>query len=271
MKTPITYYGGKQQMADLIISRMPKHNIYCEPYFGGGAVFFAKGPSYLEAINDINDRLIIFYRQLKNNFFELSDLIHDTLHCESEYKRAKAIYNNWRSASDVEVAWSVWMMTNCSFSGTPEGGWKWCNGSAGSHSGIVLQHERDRFTKKLWERLQNVQISCRDALTVIEQRDTEGTFFYLDPPYPGADQKHYRGFTIDHLAELLKVLEGIKGKFMLSCFMSDVLKKAIRRNEWHLEVIDMPMMVANFQGEARRKEECLIMNYEIKEKGLFDM
>ena len=61
MKTPITYYGGKQLLASTIVSMIPEHRIYCEPYFGGGAVFFAKEPSYLEAINDLNDRLMIFY------------------------------------------------------------------------------------------------------------------------------------------------------------------------------------------------------------------
>lgn len=52
MRTPITYYGGKQQLAAKIISMMPAHKIYCEPFFGGGAVFFQKPKSYLEVIND---------------------------------------------------------------------------------------------------------------------------------------------------------------------------------------------------------------------------
>ena len=44
MKTPITYYGGKQRLCKQILSMMPPHKIYCEPYFGGGAVFFSKWP-----------------------------------------------------------------------------------------------------------------------------------------------------------------------------------------------------------------------------------
>ena len=66
MKTPITYYGGKQLLAPTIINMIPTHRIYCEPYFGGGAVFFAKEASWLEAINDINDRLMTFYEVLQN-------------------------------------------------------------------------------------------------------------------------------------------------------------------------------------------------------------
>ena len=42
MKTPISYYGGKQQLASKIVSLLPEHKIYCEPFIGGAAVLFAK-------------------------------------------------------------------------------------------------------------------------------------------------------------------------------------------------------------------------------------
>lgn len=33
IKTPISYYGGKQSMIKDIIPLIPKHNIYVEPFF----------------------------------------------------------------------------------------------------------------------------------------------------------------------------------------------------------------------------------------------
>ena len=42
MKTPITYYGGKQTLLKYLLPLIPQHKLYCEPFFGGGAVFFAK-------------------------------------------------------------------------------------------------------------------------------------------------------------------------------------------------------------------------------------
>lgn len=171
IKTPITYYGGKQQMLPTILPMIPSHRIYCEPYFGGGAVFFGKGPSYLEAINDINENLITFYLQMQNNFEELFDKVQHSLCCESEWKRARRIWQG-EQATDLERAWAVWMLTNFSFSGSPDGGWKWCNGSAGSHTGRVMRHARENFTHALHDRLKDVQISCRDALLCIDQRDT---------------------------------------------------------------------------------------------------
>lgn len=62
MKTPITYWGGKQQLTQEILRLIPKHKQYDEPFFGGGAVFFSKWPSEVEFINDINGEMINFYR-----------------------------------------------------------------------------------------------------------------------------------------------------------------------------------------------------------------
>lgn len=34
LKTPISYYGGKQNMLKHILPLVPEHKIYIEPYFG---------------------------------------------------------------------------------------------------------------------------------------------------------------------------------------------------------------------------------------------
>lgn len=150
-------------------------------------------------------------------------------------------------------------MTNFSYSGSPVGGWKWCNGTAGSHSGVFMRRKRDEFTIALKNRLQDVQISCRDALNVIKQRDTEDTFFYLDPPYPNCDQKHYSGYTIEKLEELLMMLQDIKGKFILSNYNSTMLDSYIDVNGWNKIEIDMPLSVANLT-RSKRKVEVLVSN-----------
>jgi DNA adenine methylase len=41
MKTPLTYYGGKQQLSATILKLIPEHKRYVEPFTGGSAVFFA--------------------------------------------------------------------------------------------------------------------------------------------------------------------------------------------------------------------------------------
>jgi DNA adenine methylase len=47
---------------------IPEHRIYCEPFCGGAAVFFAKEPSEVEIINDTNGELINFYEVCRRDF-----------------------------------------------------------------------------------------------------------------------------------------------------------------------------------------------------------
>lgn len=72
MKPPLTYFGGKQQLTENILPLIPRHDLYCEPFFGGGALFFAKAPSPTEVINDRINILIDFYRVCQTNFEALA-------------------------------------------------------------------------------------------------------------------------------------------------------------------------------------------------------
>jgi len=61
MKTPIPYYGGKQEMVKDILPLIPKHHVYCEPFAGGASVFFGKKPANINVINDINGHVVNFW------------------------------------------------------------------------------------------------------------------------------------------------------------------------------------------------------------------
>jgi DNA adenine methylase len=42
LRTPISYYGGKQRLAARILKLFPQHRTYVEPFLGGAALFLAK-------------------------------------------------------------------------------------------------------------------------------------------------------------------------------------------------------------------------------------
>lgn len=92
MKTPITYWGGKQTLAALIISKIPEHTTYCEPFLGGGAVFWQKQPSKVEIINDLNGEVVNFYRVLKTQFPELQERIQATPHSRQCYTDQQILF-----------------------------------------------------------------------------------------------------------------------------------------------------------------------------------
>src|ERR1700744_2874041 len=116
MKPPLTYYGGKQNIAPLIISLIPEHVLYAEPFTGGGAVFFHKPPSRSEVLNDTNGELMNFYRVTRNNFESLQKMIRDTLHSRNAFRQAEVIYHNPDLFDEVERAWAVWVICAQAFS-----------------------------------------------------------------------------------------------------------------------------------------------------------
>lgn len=260
--SPLTYYGGKKRLAAEIIRLMPAHSIYVEPYFGGGAVFFAKQPSYLEVINDINDNLVNFYRICKTRFNDLYREINALIYAESLFIWAKRVYDREIEADELQRAVAVFIVFNMSTNSNPNAGWRADNGTGGSHVAIVFRHKVENFCPWICQRLLTVQISCRDALKVIKQRDTKDTFFYLDPPYLNANQGHYSGFFTEDMRQLLDLLTTIKGKFLLSNYQSDILSQYLQKENWLLKEITMRKDISHRYGSSQ-KTEWLISNYSM--------
>lgn len=65
MQTIIKWPGGKTKEFPYIKDMIPTFNLYIEPFFGGGAIFFQLKPQKA-IINDICSELIEFYRFLKD-------------------------------------------------------------------------------------------------------------------------------------------------------------------------------------------------------------
>jgi DNA adenine methylase len=184
MKTPITYYGGKQQLAKAISRLIPPHKIYVEPFMGGGAVYFSKSPSEVEIINDISGEMVNFYKVMKNDFSALKKEIDGTLHSRKTHRRACIIFENPDMFDAVKRAWAVFALANMSFGGDMTAGFGY---DLSGWETRALSAKVESFTEAFAKRLRNTQIECCDALKIIKTRDTPDTFFYLDPPYPDTD------------------------------------------------------------------------------------
>lgn len=257
LKTPISYYGGKQSMLKVIMPLIPNHSIYIEPFFGGGAVFWAKDKTGSEVINDYNGMVVNFYQQLKVNFEELKQKIDATLYSREVYKAAMFVYNHPYIHSDIYKAWAFWV---CCIQGYSNkiGSWR---GSSTRHKEALLNfNKKEAFTIDLSERLKTTQIECTDAVKLVKDKDTPETFFYIDPPYVDSNQGHYGGYMQAHFDKLLESLQGIKGKFLLSSYPNDGLSEYTQRNGWYSKAIDMQLSASN---SKRRKTEMLTANYPI--------
>lgn len=263
MKTPISYYGGKQKLASTILQLIPEHTLYCEPFVGGAAIFFAKERSRVEVINDVNKEMINFYRTVQNEYVSLEKEIKITLHSRDLHRKANVIYNNPDMFSEVKRAWAVWVMSTQSFASMLDGSWGY--DIAKNTTTTKISNKRTSFTEDYAIRLQNVQIECADAIRIIKARDNKNSFFYCDPPYYNSDMGHYDGYTIEDYEVLLKTLSKLKGKFLLSSYPSPILSTYTKRFGWHQREIKQSVSVANNNGKPRKsKTEVLTANYPLK-------
>lgn len=257
MKTPISYYGGKQQMVPVLLELEPEHDGYSESFFGGGAYLFAKAPKKIEVINDKNQEVINFYRVAKNDFLKLKALVDETLHSRELYQDALHIYARPTMFNDVKRAWAFWILCNQGF-GSKIGTWGYDR-----HDNSLakkLGNAKIRFTTELEDRLSHVQVECTDANQVIKSRDREGMFHYVDPPYFNSDCGHYDGYTLEDFRNLLETLSKLDGKFLLSSYDSPILKEWVKSQGWKQQFFQQTVSV-NGKGKRKPKVEVLTANY----------
>ena len=238
---------------------MPEHRLYCEPFAGGAAVFFAKEPSKVEILNDTNGELINCYHVVKRDFTALEQEVRLSLHSRRQHQHAWVIYKNPDLFDPVKRAWAIWMLANSSYGCniTDTFGYDRTGGTSKK-----MDNKRIGFTAAYADRLKRVQIENCDALRIIKTRNTADSFFYLDPPYVGADQGHYDGYTQEDFDGLLETLESLKGKFLLSSYRNKALTAAAKRNGWYTLEFKMFCSMTN-RYELKDKIEVMTANYPI--------
>ncbi len=270
MKTPISYYGGKQRLVPEILPLIPKHTQYVEPFCGGAAVFWAKDKSAREVLNDYDLRVVNFWEVLQADYDGLAAKICSTLHSEHQYKRSAAILKAGR-VDALEFAWAFWVQVNMSFSNKLMGGFAHGGNQMdiGSFAKILVSNKR-KLLSALSERLEGCEIFCRDAVKLIQQKDGPDTFFYFDPPYKGSECGHYEGKqeVFDRLLELLPTLQG---KWLMSSYPDERLTALRLEHGWKSDDLDRNLSVSGKHNAGKRKTECLTYNYTLADEpiGLF--
>lgn len=96
----IKYRGGKSKEIPHIMGHIPRFaGRYIEPFFGGGALFFHLEPEQA-IINDINPKLIGFYRGVRDDYNhlrrELDEIERQYTNNRKDFDTLKALYPNER-------------------------------------------------------------------------------------------------------------------------------------------------------------------------------
>ncbi len=79
---PISYAGGKAKVVKRILSPLfpTEFEDFYEPFIGGGSVSLFMSQLYPEKkffVNDINDKLIMFWNALQNDIDEVMQILHN--------------------------------------------------------------------------------------------------------------------------------------------------------------------------------------------------
>lgn len=269
---PLKWHGGKGafqgKLAKWILSLMPDHTHYVEPYFGGGSVLLRKNPEGVsEVANDINGNLVNFWRVLREcpeDLIKILELLPFSRDQFNAAKEASPLYclqsavdffvcnRQSRQGLGKDFATLTKSRLRCGMNEQASSWW-------GAIEGLP----------EIAERLKRVVIENRPALDLIEAEDSPKTLFYLDPPYLhetrsstgeyGANEMTWE----DHLA-LLRALMMVEGKFLLSGYRSPAYDQAAVLCGWTRHEFDIPNNAASGKKKDTRTE-CIYTNVEPKE------
>lgn len=241
-----------------IVPEIPKHTVYTEAFAGGIAVLFAKEPSELEVINDTNGELVNFYKVCKTQFKELKEEIDSTIHSRDVHCLAGFIYNYPSFFTPVKRAWAVWTLSKTSFASKFDGSFGY--DVKGNSMPKKLLNAKSNFTSELISRLDRITIENTDGTGLIESRDSENAFHFVDPPYVNTSMAHYTGSFADaDFSHLLSILSSVKGKFMLTMFPNDELDKFVKKYKWR--VVEVERHISASRVNRRKQIELIVMNY----------
>jgi DNA adenine methylase len=253
MVGPLAYLGGKNRVAQKIISFIPEHTCYIEPFCGGAQVFFHKEPSEVEILNDLDEEVF--------NFLRVCQLHHHEL---VRYLQFCTVSRKWfelfqkqdpKTLSDIQrAARFFYLQKNC-YGGLV----KRQNFKVSVQDGPNYNPHRIPMVLHLThERLLGVQLECLPYQDVLKKYDRPETFFYLDPPY--FNLPYYKfNFNEENYVELANLLKGLQGRFLLSLNDTPEIREIFA---------DFKIHGLTFSYSAQRKtgklyKEVLISNYSL--------
>lgn len=206
-KIVLHQYGGKASMAKWIVSHFPEHRVYLEPFCGSAAVLLAKPPSFIEIVNDLNERIINVFRQIQQHPQELAALLWATPFANANWRRA--------ACNDLEEAAQFIAQKQQFFSGN-------CKSSTWTVDACPAPHKP---VPKVWAdwflrilpaaaRLKDVTLLCEDAIKAIKRvAHKPEALIYVDPPYVGHENEY--DYAVDY-DELVWVCNEAKAKVIVS-------------------------------------------------------
>jgi DNA adenine methylase len=256
----VKWAGGKRNIVEELLNRLPAEIInYYEPFLGGGALFYrVKSENY--NISDLNIHLINAYNSIKLDYKKVIKSLkeHKTNDSKEYYysvrKKLNIIRNNFNRA-----ALFIYLNKTC-------------------YSGLYRVNSKGIFNVP-YANYENAQIFDEENFRLVSLKlekttITSGTFenidikknsfYYFDPPYHKTyssyskegfnDQSHIK------LAEICTKIDQIGSKFMLSNSDTPFIRELFKNFE--IEKISASRYLTGKYKNNSKIQELIIRNYK---------
>jgi len=248
--------GNKQAVAKKILPYFPPHDIYIEPFFGAGGMFFNKPRAKHNFLNDNDDEVFNLYmvvlEERERLKFELSRMpVHQSL------------WKHWKTnipEDRVLKAVRFLFYSNFGYMGKPD----------------TLHIKAENPLESTLLELNGINLSgCKftnldfeAAIRAICLPDSDkcNAFCYCDPPYLDRGHNYQEGnaWNETELARLFDVLERRGCKYAVSEFDNPTVIQMAKDRGLQVHII------GERQNMKNRRVEILITNYEpSRQLGLF--
>src|SRR5512133_204214 len=263
----LKWAGGKTPLTERILQLLPtKIDAYYEPFFGGGAVFFAlarEGRLRRAVLSDANEELINLYRALKSDVDAVVTELRKMTVSEEEYYRIRDL----RPRSDAKRAARTIYLNKTGFNGLYRV----------NRSGLFNVPYGRHVNPKICDE-PNLR-AVADVLTNLNvellQQDFEQTCrlarskdaVYLDPPYlplsPTASFTSYdrHPFGLTEHERLARIFDELTKRNVPAVLSNSCTPESERLYQAH--AIEHPLVARNINRDAKKRgkiKEILVRN-----------
>lgn len=217
LKPVIKANDGRGGIAEWIVDKFPENYRemnYLEPFVGSGSVLLQKDPSKEEVINDLDSELMSIWWSVRDEPKLFVSKIKRIEHKESIFRK----YHKKNESEYLNIAVKEFLLRHMSKSGLKK---------------TYLPKERNLTCGDCWcdilesvpelsDRLKEVFMMNKDALSIIKSFSHSDSFIYCDPPHVGEE---YDCMELNKHVELSEILKEFRGKALIIARNSALYKR----------------------------------------------
>ena len=198
-KPVLKWAGGKTQLLNHSLPKIPnEYGKYIEPFFGGGALFFALQPEQ-SVIADSNPEIINLYNQIAKDPDAIIGHLRKFNNTEKDFYEIRSWI--WQDLSrDLAAARTIFLNKTC-FNGL------YRVNKSGQFNAPYGNYTNPKIcdSDTLWAAstlLKKAEILCGDYLDVLKMQAKENDVVFLDPPYlPISEYADFKRYTKEQFYE----------------------------------------------------------------------